>query len=287
VQAHRIRINAKVGEWHYLTPISDAHLDSASCDVKELRRLLDERAKLPNHRLISLGDLGDWILPKDMARYQPGVAQPQLRGIDDYINAAIAYHDEVLRNHRFDLLASGNHEAAVLRHHGIDLTRLLAERMGAGHGGYCGYLIYTMMSPSGKTADLSILYHHGRWGGRVIKGFGGMRDWARMFDGWDLCLAGHNHQSVVHKETRLRPRCSRSTTTQELTHRDVYMAFCGTHMRSYHESPGSGPRYEEIAAHAPIAIGAPLVKFRLLYHNARWAREHGRPRNEVEVRFEI
>ena len=53
----------------YITCLSDLHLESSLCDVKGLRKLLEERAKLPNHSVVLIGDVMDLVGNRDLQRY--------------------------------------------------------------------------------------------------------------------------------------------------------------------------------------------------------------------------
>lgn len=255
-----IDIETEMNEWHHLTPVSDLHLGAASCDVAAWRRLVKERSELPRHRWIGIGDLGDWILPRDPKRYAPGALDRALSGSDAVINDELELQKKMLEGVNFDLIGLGNHETAVINHHSVDVIDMLCKALGSRYGGYSGFLRYNMYYKGRNRQSVTLLYHHGAWGGRVVKGFGGMRDWARHYEGWDFCVAGHNHHSVVHKETRTAPGIS---ATKE---RDVYMLFCGTHARNAAAQPGRARHtsYAEIRGYPPSAIGSPLISWRMV-----------------------
>lgn len=243
----------RYGEWHHLTPLSDVHLGSAACDLGALRRLIAERNALPRHRWIGLGDLGDWILPKD-PRYRPSTLGGSLHGRDNLVARTLELQRKELEAVKFDLVGVGNHELAALSHHSIDVVDAFCRATGARYGGYSGYLRYRVKVSGRTRPGLMALYHHGAWGGRSSKGLPGLRDWARYYDGWDVALAGHNHQTLVDPEVRLRPG---ETDCRE---RPVYHIICGT-MAKHSAEPLS---YAEAKGYPPVRLGAPLIAWRLV-----------------------
>jgi hypothetical protein len=251
-----------------------------------------ERVHPPRHRhrLIALGDVGNFVLPKDVKRFQPAVSARTLRGRDDVLGSTVKYIVDALKRkgRRWDVIAMGNHEASVLQHHALDVTAQIAGALVARHGGYSGYVRYHLRERRGGhvRATMSLLYHHGAWGGKAAKGLPGLREWARSCDGWDIAMCGHNHRLLVDREVRVRPTQT-CATSAEIVARDVSYVVCGTHYRSLVEDPDTGPGYEERAGHAPVAIGAPLIQWRLMHRSDSVARRQAMPQWWVEHRVTV
>jgi hypothetical protein len=162
---------------------------------------------------------------------------------------------------KYDLVCPGNHEDEFVKRHGVDVTSMLARELRCSRGGYSGYVEYVIRSKTGtdkppfrRAPIFRVLYHHGAWGGRVMKGFGGARDWARMLEGWNVFCYGHNHQTVVHRETRIKPK-----KNGNLGEYPVYIICCGSWVYNY-STDAKITHYAERAGHAPISRQTPLVK---------------------------
>ena len=250
------------GEEVNITPISDAHVDSQDCDYAALTNLIQSRASLPNHRGILLGDNQDLVVPTDLKRWRPSVQHKDLVGKDDWVNASVRFAVERLKipGITWDLVVPGNHEDEFLKRHGVDTTSMLAFALNTRRGGYSGILEYILRLKSGPGKPhghvFRIAYHHGAWGGRVIKGFGGARDWFRAFDDWHVALWGHNHQSHAHREWRLRPGGNR------LEKYSVYFVNCGSWVDTYSDEAGR-THYGERQGYAPSPTSAPLIRVKI------------------------
>lgn len=263
-QVVRIRLDSEIGEKHYLTPISDAHIDAANCDLGAFRRLLRERASIKNHRFISLGDLGSFILPCDRKRFLPSAtAHAAVAGRDDWVNSICEYIYSELKSYKFDMLGYGNHEAVLSKHGSVDVVSTLAEKMGAQIGDYSGYLVYDIFFPGKRNTNFSILYHHGKWCGDSSKGFPGFHRWAQHYRGWDIALSGHNHflwSDVVGFGALADGR------PQKISMQQCRLVVCGSHQSGIIDDGRGAPQYGQIAGHVPTPIGAPLITF--------WAERH-------------
>jgi len=237
-------------------------MDSRDCDRRALRRLIRERAALPNHRFIGLGDWGDWVLPSDRKRHRPSNIIPELASCDDIDAAIVDYQAKTLAGAvPLDLVAVGNHEATIINRGHRNPVRRLCEKLGTTYGEYCGMLRYNMRA-AGNTAcvSLTILYHHGAWYGKNPIPPGAI-DWANTTaEGWDMFLFGHNHRKGRVELSKLRaPRRGNVAVA-----RAQHVVACGTHLRNYQHGPGRGPGYGEMKGHAPAPIGAPLIRWRVV-----------------------
>lgn len=203
------------GEALYLTPLSDLHLESSACEVGELRALLTERARLPNHSAVLIGDTLDCIGHGDR-RYRPSTQARRLHGVDSWMTEGIERAVEILSvpGMVYDLVGVGNHEDSYLQHSGgFDPLSVLAQRLGCARGGYSGVIDYRITLKVSahndrqlKRTRVRVLYHHGAWGGEYAKGYLGAMRWAQQWDDWRVFVYGHDHKSVHHPEVRVRVR---------------------------------------------------------------------------------
>lgn len=236
----------------------DLHDEAHHTDSKALRKHMDVRAALPNSRFIGLGDMGDWILPRDN-RYMISTVEGgrPANGYDDWIDRELATKMDHWKKYPWDFVAMGNHEFQALRRYYTNPAERLCQMLETRYGGYAGFARYRFITTSDQKVrhNLTFLYHHGAWGGRVIKGFGGARDYARMFEGWDIMIFGHNHQSVVHQEA-----VTTTNSRGRLCKRQRFFVNTGTWMDTY--TQGGTPSYGERGGYPPAALASPLITVR-------------------------
>ena len=203
------------GETFHVTPVSDAHLDDSSCDYEALRRVMDERRGLSNHRVLWIGDTANFILPSDLKRSRPSVLPHEIAGQDAYLNKTTEYiiNQITKLDVTSDLFSVGNHEDEVVKRSGYDIVSVLAQQFNAARGGYSGAIDYRLHVTAdgkprkgGKSAYIvcTILWHHGAWGGRKAKGYLGAIDYFSQHSfPWQFAVYGHCHGSRVDPETAL------------------------------------------------------------------------------------
>lgn len=246
------------GEPHHLTVYSDLHSDSASANHKLIKEHMDRRADMQNAHFVGIGDIGNYVMPRDLRRFKASEPRKELQGIDDYIDKAVDLQIEELGAYPWRMLGMGNHCQSVLDHHLTNPMARLCRKLGVRFGGFSGFLRirFRRRTPTKKVAVvgnvLTILYHHGAWGGRVIKGFGGARDYARHFEGWDVFCYGHNHQLTVHHEPMIG-----LDQNGNITKRSVYYCNTGTFLESYEHGRTT---YGEVRGYPPVVLSAPLIR---------------------------
>ena len=254
-----------MGEELWITPLSDLHADGSAFDLDGFRSLMRERNKNPYHRAFILGDAMDLVVPTDLRRWRASAQDKSLSGRDDWTNAAVDIVAERLTadDTTYDGIGPGNHEDEYLKRHGVDVTSMLARELRCARLGYSGviqYIIDTKPKNGGKvknhTTAFRILYHHGAWGGRVMKGFGGARDFERAFWGCHMFCFGHNHQAVVNRESRFRVG-----KNGEMIEEPHYIVCCGSWVESYAEDAKT-THYAERAGYMPTSRVTPLIRVR-------------------------
>jgi len=242
------------GEPHHLTVYSDLHADARAANPELIKAHMDKRAALPRSHFFLLGDAGDYIIPQDKKRHRASVTREELLGVDDYIDMAVELQVEELKAYNWIAAGMGNHCDAVLKHHGTNPMRRLCRKLMIPFAGFTGFLRIRFLGRSdGMSGSVfNLLYHHGAWGGRVIKGYGGARDYARHFEGWDVFCYGHNHQLNVHHEAMMN-----MNSQGNLMKRSVFYVNTGTFLETYND--GGESTYGEIRGYPPVALSAPLI----------------------------
>ena len=216
---------------------------------------MDRRAALPRSKFFLLGDAGDYVIPQDKKRHMASTTRPELLGFDDYLDKAIDLQVEELGKYDWLAAAMGNHCHAILKHHGTNPMQRLCRKLMIPFAGFAGYMRIRFLHPRAKAmtgSTFTMLYHHGAWGGRVIKGFGGARDWARHYEGWDCFCYGHNHQLNIHHEPMYN-----QNSHGNLIKRSVFFVNTGTFLESYLD--GGPTTYGEMRGYPPVVMSAPLI----------------------------
>jgi len=241
-------------EPHHFSIYSDIHDDARASQTDQVLEHMERRAALPRPHFINLGDLFNLILPNDIRRYMPSVNKQELQGLDDYVMATVDGAYQKYSKFPWRFFTQGNHGQTFLKHHYIDPVAMLCRKLGIPYGGFsgiCKFRFIPKYAKGGKAATFTLLYHHGAWGGRVVKGFGGARDYARMFERWDVFAYGHNHQMNIHHETRIR-----QTLQGGIERRPVFFVNTGTWLETYEEGDTT---YGEIRGYPPVQLASPLI----------------------------
>ena len=189
----------------WMLHVSDPHLDSPECDEQFLFHILDE-AKDYGAAVTITGDIFDLM-------QLPGDRRGSLRGLkkrfaekEALINEAIRYACEKLEPYAKNiiLLSEGNHETAVIRHHGmsiIDYVVLHLRRKGSicQKGAYRGWACMKFYRSTKETPNgtVSILYDHDHGGGGKNKGSNKFTDIAAEYHNADVVLTGHTHDAAL------------------------------------------------------------------------------------------
>jgi len=242
-----------------LTVYSDFHLDAESCSIRMLKAHMERRASLPNPLFVMIGDVGNWIMTRDEKRFMPGVPLRELAARDDYVNAAVKYHYEVLKGYPWLFLGIGNHELTMLKYHSIDVGAMLAEQLAVPCGWYSGFArlrFHCDDHEANASSRFTLLYHHGFSVGQATKGTpAAVVRWAAGHEGWDVCCYGHNHKMGVEPDVMVR-----MTERGKISHRDRFYVNTGTFQRN--ERQGGPPDYAEVRGFPPTVLGAPLIRLR-------------------------
>lgn len=187
----------------------DPHIDAAA-HARQL--FIDDLKRCQNDGDIGviMGDVWSAILPRDLKRYTEGRHGERRDGI---INGYIDQAFELLSPYVncIDVILLGNHETAVIKHHHVDMTALLIDRLNAvkesgklengriAYGGYTCYVQLQFVKSSHSTSNI-VWLHHGKGGGAPVTK--GMIDANRIMvtRGADVYVIGHKHTSISDQE---------------------------------------------------------------------------------------
>lgn len=202
--------------WQYSALLSaDQHFDSPDCNRKLLKRHLDEAVRT-NAAVFFLGDFFDAMQSPHDKRRSYSELQTQHK-VDAYLNSIVDEAADFLSPYSavIKLIAHGNHETALIKHQGVDLVRLLVDKLNAGGGavemgGYAGWVMMRgymnrKIPKRGSTLQTNIYYTHGSGGNSpvtrgVIKS---ARRAVTVPDAHVVC-SGHIHQSWILEVPRVR-----------------------------------------------------------------------------------
>lgn len=187
-------------QWFLLS--SDRHHDNLRCR-RDLELAHLQLAKERGALIVDCGDLfcamqGKWDPRSSLDEIRPEDAAP------DYIDRIVVHaaEDYAPFAKNFLLLGRGNHEAAILDRHGIDLTSNLAHRlrqMGSRVfvGGYGGWIRIMVRSHRTVQQSLFVKYHHGSGGGNapVTRGVIQTNRQAVYLPDADVVVNGHTHDA--------------------------------------------------------------------------------------------
>ena len=192
--------DARGGEFESLL-VSDVHKDHPHCDEKLFKKHMDE-ALAANSPVISGGDLFCAMQGPNDKRRTIGSIKPEhnqpayYTALSDGVASDLEKYAPILT-----VLANGNHETAVVKHSGVDLTRELVSKLraaGAPHvyaGGYHGFIRFQFRRGNWRQSR-DLYYHHGSGGGGYATR--GALDVNRMAAQVraDIVWMGHVHYSM-------------------------------------------------------------------------------------------
>lgn len=266
--AIRVTYQAKSGweQWGLLT--ADRHMDNAHSDLS-LQRLHLDQAKERDAFVIDIGDLFCAMQGKGDRRSAKSDLRIENKD-SHYLNSLVEFAHTFLTPYadNLALLAEGNHETAITKHHEYSLLDGLVYALrhsgsGAVRGGYRGYIrFYFEPEGGGKRMSRLAYYHHGSGGGGpVTKGVIQASRKAVYMPDADYVWSGHIHEQWQFPIERVRLLASgkeiRDTQyhVQLPTYKDEYTNESG----GWHHETGKPPK----------PIGAWWIRF---YYSTRTKR---------------
>lgn len=178
---------------------ADIHYDNPHCRRDLLKAQFDEAVER-GAGIVIVGDWFDAMQGRDDPRRSKALLSPALA--HDYIDAMIDESAAFLRPYAASIVmvSDGNHETAVTRKLETNLTRRLAQSLGAPYMPYSGWIQFRFNSGDGDTkrarTAINAFYHHGSGGGgAVTRGVIQTNRRAAMLANAHICLSGHIHES--------------------------------------------------------------------------------------------
>jgi hypothetical protein len=164
-----IKIEAKSSQKASFVLISDAHLDSKASDLKLFE---SDMARANEHGSVVLinGDLFDAMQGRYDPRRKPEDLKKDFR-VSSYYDALVLWHSKTLQKYKNIpalIIGKGNHETAVLKNSGTDLTERLVHDLrnngvNAVSAGYWGYIRLMFQYEKGADSSNKVMYfHHGK-----------------------------------------------------------------------------------------------------------------------------
>lgn len=201
----RLRHRCVAGRLGAFLFLSDAHWDSTHCDRKLLTRHLDAAKKI-GAQVVSIGDFFDAMQGRDDPRRRASELRPEYATVDDYYGAIARDAGAYLSDYPIAAMSDGNHEDAVKHRRGVDLTRLVADRLGITRLSYSGFVAFQLSRDNGSSWRYVVWYHHGYGGGGPVTK--GLIQFARQTSCFraDAYIMGHVHEMTMHQTTEQHVR---------------------------------------------------------------------------------
>lgn len=249
---HVVRFeNIRQGWEHWSLLTGDRHHDNPHAQ-HDLERAHLERAK---ERQAPVFDVGDLFCAMQ-GRYDPRRSlkdvRPEDNG-DDYIDRIVKHAAEFYGPYarQFAVIGRGNHESAILKNNGVDLTSNLVHRLNSEHGGHCyaggygGWVLFQFVLWGTQMVRLNLKYHHGAGGGGpVTRGVIDTNRQAVFLPDADIVVNGHTHDQYYLPIARER-LTSAGTVTRDLVHfirTGTYKDEYGDGAGGFHIEKGRGPK---------------------------------------------
>jgi predicted phosphodiesterase len=184
--------------------VSDQHHDSPLCNRKLEKEHLEE-AKFYNAPIFMGGDLFDAMQGHKDPRASYDNLDPELKK-DNYFDACVDFNAKFYGPYakQIVLMAKGNHETSVMKHHNIDLIERLAYKLNMEHGsnihvgGYGGWVRFMFTINKTKGVTINMKYYHGAGGDApVTRGVIQTARQAVYLPDADIVWNGHNHNEYA------------------------------------------------------------------------------------------
>ena len=179
--------------------ISDEHADNAHSDL-DLIRKHHQQAVDVGAPILKFGDTFCAMEGKWDKRASESALRVEMRG-GNYLDRLVTFHQELYRPYAANIavLADGNHETSILRHHQTDLLERLTQSLRQDkspvlHFPFTGFVRFRFIDSSKHSISKTLHYHHGYGGGGEVTR--GMIDQSRTRGQYvaDVYYSGHIHR---------------------------------------------------------------------------------------------
>lgn len=260
------RVSMRYAETMSIWPIGDVHHDSRACDRELWRDTCKTIRSRPKHctRMIGTGDLSNFASSRERDAI--------LHGGELHQETVDEIHEEVERRRKALLsdlewsrgqwlgMVEGNH--GWLFPDGTTATQRMCRDLGCAWLGTLGYIVVSVSLLNGHHANLEIVAHHGKAGGKLIgTSINQVGDLRTIFPGADLYIQGHDHQKGAWPVSCLAVRrASRGDEHLALAQKEQYLCRSGSFLRAYQPDRSS---YAVGRLLRPACLGA--IEFKIKY----------------------
>ena len=236
-----------------IIPVSDLHLGSIAHDSEVWNRVKKVIKETPKCYWFGMGDYGEFIPVKDL-RFDGNTISKELKNrvgeiLTANINLVIEEFKEIKDKCLF--LLSGNHDDKYRKHIGIDILKIIADRIGLNQNYFPYESIASIFFGARSRYSLKMYVSHG-WGGGLHKGakLNRVANVAKNFDA-DIIIAGHSHDMLAAPDIVLR---ANSTGTIINEHIRWLIRVSG-----FRKSRSCVSSYEEYAGYPPNVTGTVAI----------------------------
>ena len=199
-EMHEINLPADLS-CAYLIPISDLHIGDPVCNLDKFYRYRSWIEKTPNAYVILNGDILDAATKNSIGDVYGATMQP-----GEQLNLACEILEPI--KDRILALISGNHENRIKRETGIDVSQILAQRLGTWYAGDEAYIKLRLGSQkdTNKHPLVYTIYCTHGWGSGRTAG-AKVNNLQRLGEIClaDIYIASHTHFMTVHQDIILVP----------------------------------------------------------------------------------
>lgn len=176
-----------------IIPISDTHIGDPLLDLKLLKATIEEIKDEPNTYTIINGDILNTALKNSKSDVYRDTMSP-----DEQIDKAVEYFEEI--SDKILVYHGGNHERRSMKDSGVDMSRIIAQRLGIEER-YAKDMWYLFLSfgkcKRGRPVTYQIAGYHGSAGGRKPGGKANRLKEMSSIMLADLYIMSHAHEKII------------------------------------------------------------------------------------------
>jgi predicted phosphodiesterase len=248
--AHRVNVDAKIGQPFRIIPFGDIHRDSDMFADTHWKEFLDYAKKQKNALFIGMGDYTDGISTSEriVINQIHDTTKNTLKDVYKGVTRTLVNELGWMRGRVIGMLG-GNH----FYDFGDQTTdHLLAAALGSKYLGVCGFIRLSIgLKGTGKRVALDIFAHHGKGGGGSPGGqFNTIEKMAGTADA-DIYLMGHTHgKGCLPSSPRIKLVSTKNGV--EVRERTPWLGRTGSYLKAYESGRAS---YNVDAGRSACALG--------------------------------
>lgn len=183
-----------------ILPIADLHVGDAHCDYDRIAAMIASVRDNPNRYAVLAGDLMNTAIANSKSDVYGETMTPGQQ-LDKCTELFAQIADKIIA------IVPGNHEERITRQCGVDMPRVLAQRLGLEQvyepDAALLFLRFGSNAHGGKMV-YSLYINHGHGGGRRVGGkLNSLQDYALVVDA-DVYIVGHTHLPATYKSGRYK-----------------------------------------------------------------------------------